>query len=76
MNITLDERASVDGVVVTLVTEHSVTVLRLPRNARRVTVERAGRGLSRLILGGFKSVTVTVTGPTAKIEQLKEAVLG
>lgn len=73
--IILEGDYAVEGRRVTLTNEQRQAVYMLPNRARRVVVEKAGRGRSRLIIGGFTKVTVSVTGPNDVIEQLKEAVL-
>lgn len=84
MNITLGNEVEPDSTAEGFWTdEHRVTVragnststFTLPKGSRRVTVSRLGNGRSQLILGGFKSVTVAVTGPSPTISQLREAVL-
>lgn len=47
----------------------------LPKGCRRIELWRLGNGQARLSMGGFTSLTVTVTGPRSVIERLKEAVL-
>ncbi len=46
------------------------TVWTLPKRATRVSVQSASNGRKRLVIGGFKSVTVTVVGPVESIDQL------
>lgn len=77
MNILLDDVGlyEVAGNRVTVSNDQRVAVYTLPKGSRRVIVEKAGRGQSRLILGGFTKATVMVTGPTKIIERLREAVL-
>lgn len=65
----------IDGHRVTVRTDDSVSTYTLPKGSRRVTTMRIGDERSQLILGGFKSVTVTVTGPSSTIRALREAVL-
>lgn len=52
-----------------------ITVYTLPRGARRIHLMWVGNGRAQLALGGFKSTTLTVTGPTREIERLREAIL-
>lgn len=75
MNINLEDNYTVAGNRVTVEGETLSTTYTLPKGARRITVERLAHGKRRLILGGFKTVTVTVTGPSKVIDELKEAVL-
>lgn len=75
MNIMIDPSSEVAGNRITVSNDQRVAVYTLPKGARRVIVEKAGRGQSRLILGGFTKATVMVTGPTKIIERLREAVL-
>ena len=65
----------IDGNVITLRSDSRTTVYRLPRRKPRVSVMPSGRGNSQLLIGGFTKTDVTVIGPNAAIEQLKEAVL-
>jgi len=60
---------------VTVRSELMLSVYSLPKGSRRVTMSRLGNGRQELILGGFKSITVAVTGPTEAIKRLREAVL-
>ncbi len=53
----------------------AVTTYRLPKSASRVSIQTVGKGLSRLVIGGFKTVTVSVVGPTEIIEQLRDQVV-
>lgn len=84
MNITLNDLVEPDSAAegfwvdahrVTVRAGNSVSTYALPKGSRRVTVSRLGNGRSQLILGGFKSVTVAVTGPSPTISQLRESVL-
>lgn len=65
----------IDDHVVSVRTEHSVSVFRLPKGRPRVVLHRLGNRRSQLIIGGFTTTTVAVNGPTATIEKLREAVL-
>ena len=64
-----------DGHRVAVRAGHSVSIYTLPKGNRRVTLTRLGNGRGQLVLGGFKAVTVTVTGPMATVATLREAVL-
>ena len=75
MNIILSSDSEVVENTVTIRGEHSTTTYRLPRKRPRVTVERVGRATSRLVIGSFDRVSVTVTGPSTTIERLRESVL-
>lgn len=76
MNIVLPaEGWTIQGNVVTIEGATSTSRYALPRGSRRIVTETLGKGRTRLILGGFKSVTVSVCGPAAEIEALREAVL-
>ncbi len=55
---------------VSVTTSLGETVWTLPKRATRVSVQSAGNGRKRLVIGGFKSVTVTVVGPVESIDQL------
>lgn len=84
MNITLETEVEPDSTTegfwvdahrVTVRAGNSESVYSLPKGCRRVTLSRLGNGRSQLVLGGFKSVTVAVTGPSPTISKLREAVL-
>lgn len=84
MNIMLVDEVDPDGVDegfwvadnrVAVRAGHSVSIYTLPKGARRITLMALSGGRAQLILGGFKSTTVSVTGPTWAVEQLREAVL-
>lgn len=64
-----------DGNVVNVRTATYLTRYSLPKGSRRIALERLHNGRQRLILGGFKSTTVTVCGPVATIEKLWRNVL-
>lgn len=64
-----------DGNRVTVRGERTLSTYTLPKGARRVTMARLGKGQSQLVIGGFKSVTVTANGPSEHIERLRMEVL-
>lgn len=76
MNIELvdGQMWEVDGNRLTVHSSRRVATYTLPKRCRRIVVEEFGEQ-ARLSLGGFKSNTVTVTGPLSTIEQLREGVL-
>lgn len=59
---------------ITTWTDTSSTVWTLPKKANRVSVQSAGRGRARLVIGGFKTITVSVVGPVDVIERLRNEV--
>lgn len=65
----------IDDNTVTVRTEHSLSVYRLPKGRARVTVTRLGGDKSQLIIGGFTTITVSVIGPFDAINRLRKAVL-
>lgn len=65
----------VDEHVVSVRTEHSVSVFRLPKGRPRVVMSRLGNRRAQLIVGGFTTTTVAVNGPVETIKKLREAVL-
>jgi hypothetical protein len=73
--IQIDEGALIEGNRLTALEEKSLTVYNLPRGARRIAVLYLSETRSQLVIGGFKSTTVVINGPTAMIEKLREAVL-
>jgi hypothetical protein len=75
MNIHIDETAEIEGNRLTVTSDHTISVYNLPRGARRVTIMTLGPERSALTIGGFKSTTVVVSGPTDLIEKLREGVL-
>lgn len=64
-----------DDNVVTVRSDLSVATYRLPARKPRVSLQRLGKGRSRLLLGGFTTTSVTIDGPTAEIEALREALV-
>lgn len=65
----------VDRERVNVRTRDSLSTFNLPKHSKRTVLYRHGNGRSQLVLGGFKTATVTITGPAATIESLREAVL-
>lgn len=65
----------VDANTVSVRTEHSLSVYRLPKGRPRVVLHRLGGRRAQLIIGGFTTTTVAVNGPTETIRKLREAVL-
>lgn len=65
----------VDRERVNVRTADSLSTFNLPKHNKRVVIYRHGNGRAQLALGGFKTTTVTITGPHAVIEKLREAVL-
>lgn len=65
----------IDANTVSVRTEHSLSVFRLPKGRPRVVMSRLGNRRAQLIIGGFTTTTVTVNGPTETIRKLREAVL-
>lgn len=65
----------VDGAVVTIRTDAFTEVVRLPKQAKRITILRLGSGRARLGIGGYTRSTVSVTGPVEIIERLRAEVL-
>lgn len=65
---------SIEENVVRVSTDRSTSVYTLPRSAARVVMTDLGDDRSRLVIGGFKSVTVSVVGPTRSIKRLWEGV--
>ncbi len=76
MNIKLDSYESFDihGRTVTVRSGPSESTYRIPSGAR-VSLRR-DRTSATLLVGGFKSATVTVSGPIRDIERLRDSVLG
>jgi hypothetical protein len=74
-SIDLDEGVLVEGNRVTVRTEHGTAVYNLPRSAPRISVRWMSESRSELIIGGFKSLTVRLVGPTETIEKIREGVL-
>ena len=79
MNIRLDNRDDatwiVEGRRVTLMNEHSTDAYLLPKGRPRVSVVKLARHTGQLVIGGFNSTAVTVTGPMYAINAMREAVL-
>jgi hypothetical protein len=65
----------IEGERVTVRTAHSISVYRLPKAARRITMMKLGARRSQLAIGGFTSTSVVVNGPNDTIAKLREAVL-
>lgn len=51
------------------------TVVKLPRGRPRVSMFVLGSGRAQLVIGGFTTTTVAVTGPVEAIQALREEVL-
>ena len=76
MTIHLDDDWVIDDNTIEIIrTGGSVARYKLPRGKARVVVSPIDDEKSRLILGGFTTVTVSVVGPHQPIQQLREAVL-
>lgn len=60
---------------VTVISETCTTVFTLPKGQRRISLLRTGHGRGQLSIGGFKALTVTVVGPLAAVNRLRDAVL-
>lgn len=70
-----DAKWRVTGRRVEILGEVAHETYTLPKGCRRVVVQSAGRHRSQLVLGGFSSTTVTVTGPSYVIKRLRDEVL-
>lgn len=65
----------IDDNVIHVRTRAATSTYRLPRRKPRVTIQRIGAGSEQLVIGGFATTLVTVTGPSETVHQLREAVL-
>jgi hypothetical protein len=71
----MDNEFSISGRRVTLIQArgHESSYL-IPRGAR-VTLMPLRDGVAQLIVGGFKTVTVTVTGPASTVRALRDELI-
>ena len=70
-----DARWTVEGRRIEVIGVAATTTYTLPKGCRRVAVQKAGRNRLQLVMGGFNTTTVAVTGPAYVINKLKREVL-